>query len=226
VSYAGEPVAWEDDSVPFPANLGLTWWDCLTSPDRFFSRLSWEGTVARPILYYVIVAILGGMLSLFWLVWSPWGAANQLGLTLEQQLLIFFLTPFAVLLALGLATSIQHLFVLMLAPERRGFGATATVFCYSSGVGLLTAVLPPAFGFGAAPGGLFGSVYLVVYSMLAFAVQLWYVAVLVFGMRRAHSTTTGRAIAIVLLPIGVGFAVALGLAIVAAALIALVELPV
>jgi len=210
-------VAWEDDAVPFPANLGLTWWDCLTSPDRFFSRLSWEGTVARPILYYLIVAILGGMLSLFWLVWSPWGAANQLGLTLEQQLLIFFLTPFAVLLALGLATSIQHLFVLMLAPERRGFGATATVFCYSSGVGLLTAVLPPAFGFGAA---------LVVYSMLAFAVQLWYVAVLVFGIRRAHSTTTSRAIAIVLLPIGVGFVLALGLAIVAAALIALVELPV
>jgi hypothetical protein len=91
---------------------------------------------------------------------------------------------------------------------------------------LLTAVLPPAFGFGAAPGGLFGSFYLVVYSVLAFAVQLWYVAVLVFGMRRAHSTTTGRAIAIVLLPIGVGFAVALGLAIVAAALIALAELPV
>jgi len=122
--------------------------------------------------------------------------------------------------------AIQHLFVLMLAPERRDFGATATVFCYSSGVGLLTAVLPPAFGFGAALGGLFGSFYLVVYSMLALAVQLWYVAVLVFGMRRAHSTTTGRAIAVVLLPIGVGFALVLGLAIVAAALIAFAELPV
>lgn len=226
MSYGGEPVAWEDDSVPFPANLGLTWWDCLTSPDRFFARLSWEGSFARPILYYLIVAILGGTLSLFWLVWGPLGAADQLGVTLEWQLLIFFLTPFAVLLALGLATSIQQLFVLMLAPGRRGFGATATVFCYASGVGLLTAVLPPPFGFGATPGGLFGSFYVVVYSMLALAVQIWYVAVLVFGMRRAHSTTMGRAIAIVLLPIGVGFMLAFGLAMVAAALIALAELPV
>lgn len=225
MSYDRARVAWEDDAVPFPANLGFTWWDCLTSPARFFSRVSWEGTFARPLLYYLIVAVVGAMLGLFWFVWDPRGAAGRLGLTLEWQLLSFFLAPFAMLLALGVASSIQHLFVLMLAPEHRSLRSTATVLCYSSGVGLLTAVLPPAFGFGVIPRGLFGSFYFVVYFMLGLAVQLWCVAVLVCGMRQAHSTTTGRALAIVVLPIAVVFGLALGLALVAAALLALAEIP-
>lgn len=225
MSYGRARVAWEDDAVPFPANLGLTWWDCLTSPARFFARVSWEGTFARPLLYYLIVAVLGALLGLFWFVWGPWGAAGQLGLTLQWQLLSFFLAPFAMLLALGVASAVQHLFVLMLVPVHRTLRTTATVLCYSSGVGLLLAALPPAFGLGATPRGLFGSFYVVVYLTVGIAVQLWYVAVLVRGMRQAHATTTGRALAIVVLPIVLVFGLALGLAIVAAALVALAELP-
>jgi len=226
VNPAGRPIPWEDGSVSFPANLGLTWWDCLVSPDRFFSRVSWETPFARPLLYYLILTILAGLLGLFWFVWGPWGAAEQLGLTIELQLLSFFLTPFAVLLALGFVSLVQHLFVMLLAPGRRGLGATATVLCYASGVGLVTAVLPPALGFTGPAPGILGATYLVIYFMIAAAAQAWSVVVLVIGLRRAHSTTTGRAAAIVLLPMAIGLVFVLALVIVAIALLTLVDLPV
>ena len=120
----------------------------------------------------------------------------------------------------------MHLFVLLLAPDRRGLGATATVLCYGSGVGLVSAVLPPAIGLvGPAP-GLFRAAYLVFYVMLTLAVQVWYVAVLVFGIRKAHSVTTGRAAAIVMLPLAIGLVLTVVLVMVAVALVALADFPV
>jgi len=226
VNPAERPVPWEDESVPFPANLGLTWWDCLVSPDRFFARVAWEKPFVRPLLYYLILTILAGLLGLFWFVWSPWGAAEQLGLTLELQLLSFFVTPFALLLALGLITLMQHLFVVLLVPDRRGFGATATVLCYGSGVGFLKAILPPALGLTGSVGGVFGATYLVLYVMLMVAVLAWYVVVVVTGVRRAHSTTTGRAAAVVLLPMAIGLVLAVAFIIVALALLTLADFPV
>jgi hypothetical protein len=226
VNPSARPVAWEDSSEPFPANLGLTWWGCLVSPERFFARVSWDEPIARPLLYYLIVAILAGLLGLFWFVWGPWGAAEQLGLTLELQLLSFFLTPFAVLLALGLISLVQHLFVVLLVPDRRGLGATATVLCYASGVGLVAAALPPVLGFAASVRGVLGATYAVIYFALVVAVQVWYVVVQVIGLRHAHSTTTGRAAAIVLIPFAIGLVFSVTLVIIALALLAVADFPV
>jgi hypothetical protein len=220
------PIAWEDGETPFPANLALTWWECLGSPQRFFSRVSWSEPFSRPLLYFLVVGILAAALGLFWFVWGPWGAAEEYGLTLEVRLLSFFLTPFALLVALGLISLALHLFVLLLAPDRRGLGATATVLCYGSGVGLVSAVLPPAIGLVGPPPGLFRAAYLVLYVSLTLAVQVWYVAVLVIGIRKAHSVTTGRAAAIVLLPLAIGLILTVVLVMVAVALVALADLPV
>ena len=226
MSLSGRPIAWEDDTVSFPANLGLTWWECLVSPDRFFRRVAWEGPRARPVLYFLLVAILAGMLGLFWFTWGPGEMAEQLGLSLEWQLLSFFLTPFVVLLALGLVAAVQHLFVLLLAPHRRGFGATVTVLCYGSGVGMVTAFLPPAMTFAWPVTGVLGATYLVFYFTLAMAAQAWYMVVLVIGLRTAHSATTGRAAAIVLLPLAIGLALTVALVFLAVAILALADLPV
>lgn len=226
MSSDGRPVAWEDGSVSFPANLALTWWECLVSPDRFFRRVYWRGSFSRPLLYFLIVAVVAGMLGLFWFAWGPWESAGRFSVTLEVELLSFFLTPFALLLGLGVVASLQHLFVFLLAPERRGIGSTATVLCYASGVGLVTAIVPPALGwFGPAPGGP-GPIYLGAYVTLALATQVWYVVVNVTGLRRAHSTTTGRAAAIVLLPIAIGLVLAGVFLMIALALVTMAELPV
>lgn len=215
-------IAWEDGAMPFPASLGLTWWECMVSPDRFFRRVAWSGPFSRPLLYFLIVTVLAGLFGLFWFVWGPW----EPGVTLELQLLGFFLTPFAVLLALGFVALVQHMFVALMAPERRGLGATATVLCYASGVGLVSAVLPPPLAVGRPVLAAAGMTYLVLYVLLALAVQVWYVFVLVIGLRQAHSMTTGRAAAAVLLPIVIGMALGLVLIAVGVALAILSDLPV
>ena len=219
-------VAWEDEAVPFPANLGLSWWECLVAPDQFFRRVSWDGSPARALLYLLLVAILAAVLGLFWFVWGSGEVAERLGLSLELQLLSFFLTPFVVLLVLGLVSVVQHLFVLILAPDRRRFGATVTVLCYGSGVGMATAMLPPATAFAWPVTGALGATYLVFYFTLMMAVQVWYTVVLVIGLRNAHSTTTGRAAAIVLLPMAIGLVLTLVFVFVTVALLTLAGLPV
>jgi len=226
VRQAAERVAWEDESERFPANLAVTWWECLVSPDRFFRRVSWEGPFSRPLLYFLIVAVLAGLLGLFWFAWSPWGAVEHFGLTLELQLLSFFLTPFALLLSLGLVSLAQHLFVVLMAPQRRGLGATATVLCYASGVGLVKAFVPPALGFAGFASGVFQVSYLVFYVTLFAAVLAWYVLVQVAGLRQAHSITTGRAAAIVLLPMAIGLVLTAVFAMVVIALGMLADLPI
>ena len=100
------------------------------------------------------------------------------------------------------------------------------MLCYSSGIGLASAVLPPAIGLAGSVAGVFGAAYLVFYVTLTLAVQVWYVVVLVIGMRQAHSTTTGRAAAIVLLPMTIGLVLMVVLVMMAVALIALAGLPV
>ena len=220
MSEAARPVAWEDDSVPFPANAGLTWWECVVSPERFFGGVSWSGPYVRPLLYFLIVVILASTLGLFWFVWGPRGPAD-FGLALEIQLLSFFLTPFAVLVALGVVTLALHLFVVLLVPDRQGIAATATVLCYGSGVSLVSAVFPPALGMSGSATAVLGAAYLVFYASLTVAVQVWYIVVLVIGIRRAHATTTGRAAAIVLLPVVIGAVIVAAIAITAVVLLPL-----
>ena len=219
-------VPWEDPTVPFPANLGLTWWDCLVSPDLFFDRVDWEGPLSRPLLYFLLVAILASLFGLFWFLWDPWGFADEGGLATQMELLGFFLTPFFVLAMLGIGTAMTHLFAVLLAPRHRSMRATATVLCYAAGIGLLTALLPPAFGYGDPFSGAASTGYLAVYLGVAFAVQVWHLFVLVMGVRRAHSTSTGRAVAIVLLPVAIAVSLAVGLLLAAMAMIAIAGLPV
>lgn len=218
-------VPWEDPSMPFPANLGLTWWDCLVSPDLFFDRVHWDGPFSRPLLYFLLLAVTGGLLGLFWFTWGPPGVGYELGLTFELQLLSFFVTPFAVLLMLGVVSVSQQLFVLLLAPGGRGLAATATVICYASGVSLLSAVLPPIQGLARTAGGLTGAVLTTIHLSLIVGVQAWYLFVMVIGIREAHSTTTGRAIAIVLVPLAILLVLVTALVVLALTLLTLAPVP-
>ena len=59
-------VAWEDPSQAFPGNLFRTWRESLFAPAAFFPRLAWEDSLARPILYYLLVSITSALFVLFW----------------------------------------------------------------------------------------------------------------------------------------------------------------
>jgi hypothetical protein len=181
----GDAPAWEDPQARFPANLFATWLQSLFDPATFFSRLPYRAPLARPLLYFLIITVLSAFFD-FW--WESLGVAARYPLaglyeeavwSESSALLGFFLSPFVGLGALFVSSLVVHLFVLMLAPDRQPLGATLRVLCYSVGPTLF-AVVP---FLGALVGGVWGLVLTIV------------------GIREAHRTSTGRGVAIVLLPL-------------------------
>lgn len=180
----GGPVAWEDPGLGFPLNAWRSWRESLLEPTSFFRRIDHGASMARPILYFLLVSVTG---AFFHLVWQAYLYVPMMGQGAayggDAYVIQFFAAPFVVLVGLGFQTLILHLFVLMLAPERRGMGSTARVICYASGPALLSIV--PFVG--ALAGGIWGLVLQVV------------------GIREAHRTSTGRAVVVVLAPVILAF---------------------
>jgi hypothetical protein len=178
-------VPWEDPEVGFPADLGRTWIESLTSPVSFFRRMEPEAPLARAVLFFLIMAVGAALFSLLWgLAGSapelPPQAADVIDIDPRGiQLFGFFLSPFANLILLGLAAVSVHLFVRLLTNSSHPLLATTRVICYASGPALFTII--PWVGEIA---GWIGSAIL-----------------LVIGIREVHGTTTGRATLTVLFPV-------------------------
>lgn len=172
------PVPWEDSSVPFPDDLVRTWRSSLFEPVGFFARLSDRGTFARPLLYFLLATVAGAVFTLVWEYAPILPGAGPDGPMGIGPGLFFFLTPFVALVSLAVSTLLYHLGAVVLAPERRGMGATARVLCYAAGPSVL-AVIPVL-------GGLVGLV--------------WTWVLQVVGLREVHRTNTGRAVIMVFWP--------------------------
>lgn len=182
------PVAWEDPAVGFPVDAWRSWRESLFEPTSFFRRIDHAGSMVRPILYFLLVSVLGAFFNLVWQAYLYMPLAGEAasyggGFYVVQ----FFASPFAVLFFLAIQTLLLHLFVLMLAPEHRGIGSTVRVICYASGPAVLSAV--PLVG--------------------ALAAGVWGLVLQVVGIREAHRTTTGRAVVVALGPLILAFGAAL-----------------
>lgn len=184
-------LAWEDPERPFLASLFDAWKTSLLEPSRFFRSVSWEGSLGRPLLYFLLVFATAALFSAVWqAAWMDqfarewmhaWGGAgaSSFDFSTDGVLLRFFLSPFYGLLMLAVATVVFHVFVLVLVRERRTIGATARAMCYSMGPAVLSIV--PIVG-----------------PLAAWFV--WIPILQVIGLREAHRTTTGRAMAVWLAP--------------------------
>lgn len=187
------PVPWEDPSAGLPRNLFATWSRSLLEPGRFYRGVPFEAPALRPLLYFLIVTLVSALFTLWWRAVGvlpaelvvPFGGRGSSSAWAAVE---FFLTPFSALAMLLISAAVLHLMALLLAPGRRGFTATLRVLCYAAGPGVLTAL--PWLG------GLVGGV--------------WSLVLTVVGVREAHRTTTGRAAAIVLLPVAALVLVGLG----------------
>jgi len=161
-------------------------------PAAFFRDVPYEGPATRPILYYLIVSVVAAFFGLWW---NAVFSSIQLGFMSEYMqsldlagaggslvanaLLSFFLAPFAAVFALIVWTLILHVWVLMIARRRRGLSSTVRVLSYAAGPTILSVV--PFIG------SLVGGV--------------WGLVLTVIGVREAHRTSTGAAVAIVLVPV-------------------------
>jgi hypothetical protein len=183
-------VPWEDADRTFPESLTATWLESLTAPARFFRAIDPGVPFARPLFYYLLFSVASALFSVLWgmsgggLTLPPelaeaLGYAGLPGTESRGWLLLeFFLSPFYALLALGMWTIVVHPFVRLFTESRRPLSETGRVFCYAAGPAVLT-IVPWVGGIAA----LFGSFVLVV-----------------LGLRERHRTTTGRALAAVLVP--------------------------
>jgi hypothetical protein len=157
----------------------------VTRPTEFFSSIPKRGNFTGPIVFalicIVISAILGGLIRL--LTRSEMAGGMRFGggtFGFGDFLLGVILAPVAGIIGLFLVAAIAHLFVMLFVGDANsGFESTFRVVSYVAVTNLVNWI--PIIG------GL-----LALYGL--------YLAVV--GIREMHSTTTGRAALVVLLPIG------------------------
>lgn len=180
-------VPWEDrQRLGFLPAFSQTWSDSVFRPAEFFRRAPKTGHVGSAVLYAILIATTGGLLSIFWeyLFWDSfanWQSLESLiGQEINRSILGFWalLIPFIAIISIFVASFIFHLCLMLSGSSRNGFEATLRGYCYSYGPYLF--VLVPICG---------GAIALV-----------WQYVVMIIGWRELHESTTGRALFAALLP--------------------------
>ncbi len=184
---------WEDPGVGrfegFFRTIGLF----VTRPDEAFSRMAPAG-LGRPFVYALIMAwveLAAGMA--YWAAaQSPFmfmgfpelrdklaEAAIGTGVMVAIGIGLFVLMPLLLLIGLAVHVFILHLMLVIIGEGRRGLETTARVICYSHTSDL--ANLVPLCG-----------------GLLAL---VWFAALQVIGIARAHECSYGKAALAVFLPV-------------------------
>jgi hypothetical protein len=155
----------------------------LLQPASFFARLPRQGSLLGPLVFALICVELSAILvGLLTFVDIPGGVTWVLGARGDQGFLAFLgglvVAPIAGTVGVFLTALVTHLLVLLVVgPGHAGFGATFRIISYSSVTSLLGWI--PFVGW-------------------IFVLYRLYLATV--GIREMHSTTTGRALLVVLLP--------------------------
>ena len=186
------PLPWEARETrgllpSFFDTLGLL----VTNPAEAWARMRQSGDTASPLLFGTAICWLSMALQgiLFRLIAAPvlpaflgrrLGTLSRFGGTgLAVRLIV---APFVIVIALFVGAAILH-FCCMLAgalqTSRSGFEGTLRVVCYSE-VSSLASIIPGV-------GGLIAIV--------------WWIVLAVQGVQRLHQTTSGKAVAAVLIPV-------------------------
>lgn len=172
----------------------------LTQPVAFFRGMARGGDFLNPLLFalicYEISAIIGGVLGV---LGSLVGIGSRgVGGAFGALVASIFVTPIVGAIALLIATAIFHLLVyLIIRPVSSGFETTWRVTSYSS-VGQLIAWIP------------------ILGPLVAFII---FIVLGILGIRESHSTTTGKAALVILIPVAVFTLIAFILALAVGALI-------
>ncbi len=198
-----EKVPWEDRGTEgFFGGLLKTLKGALFSPAEFFKKMAVTGGLADPILYALIVGMVGVIFSYLWQIlfqgavqsYLPVEMKSMPGYNIFQTLglaVVAVAMPFIIILGLFIWSGILHLFLTMVKGAKAGFEATFRVVSYSYSTNILN-VIPFC-------GGIIASV--------------WSIVLAVIGLREAHDTSGGKAAFAVLFPFVLccGLAVAVAL---------------
>jgi hypothetical protein len=179
---------WEEEGTQWTfKGLVDTLKGSLFNPSEFFRKMEVTGGLAGPMLYAMIVGMIGITLFNVWqiLLHDPYtayiaargGGHSDIAQGAGTILSALFL-PFLIIIVLFIVSGMFHLLLMMNRGANRPFEATFRVTAYSSGA----------------------LIFLTVPYCGMLVVPLWYVTLAIIGLREAHSTTGGKATFAVLFP--------------------------
>jgi hypothetical protein len=160
--------------------------EVLFNPVNFFRSIRREGDFLNPLLFAIlcslITAVIGGFLSLI----ISLATGEGFGGAVASLFINLVMIPIGTTLGLFIGAAIYHLMVLIVVrPSHAGYEATFRAVAYASAVqavGFLAFI--PFLGI-----------------VVVLVIAIYNVVLSVIGLREVHTTTTGRAIAVVLLPV-------------------------
>jgi hypothetical protein len=160
--------------------------EVLFNPVNFFRSIRREGDFQNPLLFAIICAlitgVIGGILSLIFSLISGEGFGGALVSLIASIILI----PIGTAIFLFIWAGVYHLLVLLIVrPSHAGYEATFRALAYASAVQAVAwlAYIP-----------LLG-------ILVGIVIGIYNVVLTVIGIREMHATTTGQAVAVVLIPV-------------------------
>ncbi len=200
---AREKTPWEDRAAQGSfKGLYKTVKGALVSPAEFFKKMAVTGGLMDPILYALIVGMVGVIFSYLWQILFQGAIQNYLPVEIKKMpgynifptlglAVLAVLMPFMIILGLFIWSGILHVFLMMVKGTKAGFEATFRVVSYSYGTNVLN-IIPFC-------GGIIAWV--------------WSIVLAIIGLKEAHETSGGKAAFAVLFPflLCCGLAVAVGL---------------
>lgn len=164
---------------------GRTWKGASLAPRHFFASLPPDGSRGAAILYYLSIGIPVAGAELFWtMVRGGSDEATATGLGQWAPLIDFLVSPIYLMVSLILSAGAVHLMLKLFGGTGGEYGLTMRVFAY--------AYSPQILGIVPVAGSIAGFI--------------WMVVVAIIGVREAHRTTNGRAVAAILIPLAIAFA--------------------
>jgi hypothetical protein len=160
--------------------------EVLFNPVNFFRSIRREGDFLNPLLFAIICAlisgVLGGILRMIFTLVRGEGFGGAVGSLIAN----IFLVPIGTAIGLFIGAAIYHLLVLLIVrPSHAGYEATFRAVAYASALQIL---------------GWLGYIP-ILGIVVGIAIAIYNVVLSVIGIREMHATTTGRAVAVVLIPV-------------------------
>lgn len=187
-----EKTHWEDrEALGFFRGLFTTLNDVLFRPTAFYKKMPVTGGLTDPLLFALIVGMIGLMFSYLWQMMMKGamqdvipmagmhvGGGNPVLQGLGLAFLAFF-SPFLIIIGLFILSGILHVCLLMVKGSNAGFEATFRVVAY----------------------GYSANIFMVIPICGNLVAAVWAVVLYIIGLREAHQTTGGKAFFAVFLPV-------------------------
>ncbi len=185
-----EKTPWEDrEAQGFLGGLFKTLNESLFRPSEFFRKMSVTGGLTDPLLYALIVGMVGLMFNYFWQILFRSAMQNMIpgmqaaaGQHLFQGVgmaILAFFSPVLIIVGLFVSSGILHLFLMMVKGAKNGFEATFRVVAY----------------------GYSANIFLVIPFCGGLLAGVWAIVLYIIGLRESHETTGGKAAFAVFLPL-------------------------